>query len=440
MFVCYKTLSEDLQGNDMKKEERISRYDLVIIGAGAAGLAAATYASRHQKGLSILVLEKEKLPGRKLSAAGNGKCNLTNTAFGADCYHSHNSRWVTKWAASHSYTEILRFFEESGILLYEKNGYVYPVSNQGKQVTGLLFEECREGGVRFLFQARVTSIEPPGKEKHGRYHISADTPGGETLSFLSENVIICTGGRAAPALGGCVYGYGLAEQLGLKIQPCYPVLAPIYVDDARLGIAKGTRVDAAVSLRLQNRDVIRETGQVQFNTDCLSGIVIMNLSSYVERKLYCGKDSLSLDVLPEITWDRLRAILDSRQESFPSMTVMDAMNGLLPVSLNAYILDRVKLPGETKLIQLTEKHKNRLTSAIKKLVFTPVENGQYDKAQATGGGIVLEEINEKTSEAHRHPGLYVCGEVLDVDGKCGGYNLTFALLTGIQAASNIISR
>lgn len=416
------------------------QYDMIIIGAGAAGLAAAAYSALHHSELQILVLEKEKVPGRKLSASGNGKCNLTNRAFCADCYHTHNNEWMEQWTKAHSYMEILHFFEKIGILLYEKNGYVYPVSNQAKQVTELLYEESAGEGVRFLFQTRVSVILTPNRPKQDFYQIKADFPERESLCFMAKNVILCTGGKAAPALGGCTDGYKLASQIHMKQHPCHPVLCPIYVEDADLALAKGTRIDAVVSLRLEDHTILREAGQVQINDHCLSGIVIMNLSVYVEQERFSGEDCLTLDVVPYFTWDDLRNFWDRQQKLFPSMKTAAAMNGLLPAAFNTYILKRLKLSEGMRLEQMTEKQKNRLTSMLKKLTFTPAIRGQYDKAQATGGGIALEEVNVSSSETIRYPGLYICGEVLDADGKCGGYNLTFAILSGIQAASHILEK
>lgn len=414
-------------------------FDIVIIGAGASGLAAAYRIASRSSQLKILVIEKENIPGRKLSASGNGKCNLTNAHFQADCYHSENTAFIKKWIADNSYEEIPAFFEGIGILLYQNNGYFYPLSNQGKQVTGLLYQKSVNLGVRYIFDTRVTAIHTICSKHQLSYKIDAVTNSRKAISLDCQTLILSTGGAAFPKLGGCRDGYYLSSSLKLKQTPVYPVLSPIYVEDPFLPLAKGVRLDASVTLKNKEGVCMRESGQVQINDKSLSGIVIMNLSSYLNKwpkeEL---KECLSIDVLPDLSWDSLKKFFLNQKNNNIEESLVEMLSGILPVPFVDYLIKRLRLDKNIQLSNLTEKQINRLTSSLKKLVFTPTGYEDYDKAQATGGGVATEEINVHTFESIQYKNLYLTGELLDVNGKCGGYNLTFAILSGITAADHIV--
>lgn len=411
-------------------------YDLIIVGGGASGLAAAFKTAKLKKKLHILVIEKEAVLGRKLSAAGNGKCNVTNQEFSASCYHSEDTDLMKEWVAMHSYKEIPSFFDELGIMLYENNGYYYPVSNQGKQVTNLLYEKCRQLGVTFSFGTKVTKVEV-----YDYFYKIEAVSVEKTAVFNAKYVIMATGGKASPKLGGSSDGYIFGKQLNLAQRAVYPVLSPIYVNDTFVSIAKGVRIDAVVTLKVSDNLILKEAGQVQFNEKSLSGIVIMNCSSF----FYAWKkdnlqDSLCLDVLPNIDWNSLKDYIILQKTKFPEETVDIMLNGMLNTNFIKYILKRIRLDKDVILKDLTEKQINRITSSLKKLTFTPIQKEDYDKAQATGGGVALSEVDIQTFECKKYKNLYITGELLDVNGKCGGYNITFAMLSGIAAALDIVRK
>ena len=414
------------------------KFDIIIIGAGASGLAAAYQAASSSK-LNILVIEKEAAPGRKLSAAGNGKCNLTNKEFKEGCYHSRDAEFIRNWVARNSYQDIIDFFEKMGVLLYQNNGYYYPISNQGKQVTGMLYQRSMDLGVRYAFHTRVTAIHIRESGRKSFYFVDTINDKGKQQTIQSKYLVLATGGAASPKLGGCKDGYSFAQTLGIRQNPIFPVLSPVYVEDTLLSIAKGVRIDGTVTLRGEDDFCVRESGQIQINEKSLSGIAIMNLSCYLNkwgRKRMA--DCLSMDVLPQFTWDSLKKFFLEQKCSYPEETLKQMLDGLLPGPFTGYLLKRLRMEGSMQVKNLTEKQINRFTSSLKKLVFTPVYCEDYEKAQATGGGIAMEEICPDTFECIKYPNLYITGELLDVNGICGGYNLTFAILSGIQAANNVI--
>ncbi len=416
------------------------KFDLIIIGAGAAGLAAAYHAISKHSQLNILVLEKEGIPGRKLNATGNGKCNLTNREFAIDAYHADSQEFITNWFEQLSYKEILSFFEGAGILLYEKNGYYYPLSNQAKQVSSLLFEKSKALGVQYHFHTKVTDIRRSSDE-NSCYEIVAISEEQKEYIYQSTYVLLATGGYASAKLGGCKDGYKLSKRLGLACNPIYPVLSPIYVTDHNLSVAKGVRMDGNVTLKLGDGSIYKESGQIQFNDNNLSGIVMMNMSSYFNY--YQGNDedaSLYIDVMTNYSWEQLKSFFDTQKTSVPSETLGFMLQGILPGAFSTYLCKRLNLDVKMLLANMTEKHMNRLTSALKKLEFTPRFVEDFDKAQVTGGGVSTDEVSANSFECKQHKNLYIVGELLDVNGKCGGYNLTFAILSGIKATDDIISK
>ena len=308
-------------------------------------------------------------------------------------------------------------------------------------MTNILYEKSRLAGVEYRFETRVTDIEFAdirGKQQattDDAYYAVKAVQNSETYSFLTRNLLIATGGKATPKLGGCEDGYEICKKMGLKIINPYPALSPIYVEDQNLSLAKGVRLDATVTLKGEDLDV-KESGQVQFNENSISGIVIMNLSCFQNQR----KDQeyrMLIDTIPALSWNHLKEFLLSQKERFPEEMLILTLGGLLPDAFIRYILKRLRIEQTIPLKNVSEKQLNRLTSALKKLEFTPVYCEDYDKAQVTGGGIDMEEIRFDSFECERFHNLYITGELLDINGKCGGYNLTFAIISGIMAAENI---
>lgn len=416
------------------------KFDLIIIGAGAAGLTSAYHAISKNPQLNILVLEKEGIPGRKFNATGNGKCNLTNQEFRIEAYHADSKEFMADWFHQNRYREIVSFFEDAGILLYEKNGYYYPLSNQAKQVSNLLFEKSQSIGVQYRFRSRVIDIRF-NTDKEQDYEVVVQTENQEEITYHSTYILISTGGYASAKLGGCKDGYKLSKKLGLVCNPIYPVLSPIYVDDDNLSVAKGVRIDGNVTLRLGDGSVYKESGQIQFNDNNLSGIVMMNMSCYYNYTQGTDRDvSLYVDVMADYSWEQLKNFFDTQKNSFPTETIGFMLHGILPVAFTTYICKRLNLEHKMLLCDMTEKQMNRLTSTLKKLEFTPRFVDDFDKAQVTGGGVSTDEISVDSFECKQYKNLYIAGEVLDVNGKCGGYNLTFAILSGLQAVDDILSK
>ena len=414
-------------------------YDLIIVGAGAAGLVAAYYAKQNLPQLNILVLEKEAIPGRKLNATGNGKCNVTNSAYSEAAYFADSDTFIHTWCKSHSYKQMLSLFEQAGILLYEKNGYYYPFSNQAKQVSQHLFEKARMQGVTYIFDTKVTDIHV--SEKNSSTYLVTTVQNDKIRTYKATYILVATGGLAAPKLGGTKHGYKMLEHMGLQMNPLYPVLSPMYIDDSNLSIAKGVRIDGNVTLKLQDGSTYKEAGQIQFNDNNVSGIVIMNLSCYWNRQAKKNEQGLLyIDMIPGLTWDFLKELFLKEKDKAPDEKVAFMLEGLLPKPMVRYILKRCNVQDALLLNGISEKQVNRIVSTIKKLEFQLQYVEDYEKAQVTGGGIATDMVSVNSFECKKYSNFYVVGEVLDVHAKCGGYNLTFAMLSALQAVEDIIHK
>lgn len=401
-------------------------YDIIVVGAGPSGLSAAITASMKRPDFNILVLEKEAKCGRKLSASGNGKCNAANAVFDKSCYHSLNKDYINMFTSGNATNDVIDFFKKIGIILFEKNGYYYPTSNQARQVTDIMIEQCRHNGVEISVNSCVTGIEYARKD--GGYRIIT-----EKDTHMCRNIIIATGSNAAPKLSGSMLGYELIKSLGINVTELYPGLSPVYVDDKDIHKAKGVRLDGTVTFKASGVSCC-ERGQIQFNEDNLSGIALMNISCYIP---YISpdeyNDSIYIDIMPYMTWDKLKEFFFEQQNEHGDKSLFYTLEGLFPNGFVNYLTARLHMNPDSLLASLNEKHINRLTSAIKKLTYTPILQTDYNKAQVTLGGVDLSEINVATFESVKYPGMYLVGEELDMTGKCGGYNITFAILSGIAA-------
>ena len=407
------------------------KKDYVIIGAGAAGLICAYKIAKESK-CSVIVMEKEAIPGKKLKAAGSGKCNITNKAYHWNCFHSNEENLLKEFMNQFSFQDVLQLFDELGIPYYEQNGYYYPLSNQGKQVVALLQKRCEDVGVTFLFNSTVLKVE---KADHG-YIVHYENEKKQSVSC--NGVVFATGGKAAPKLGGSDLGYHLVKALGIKVTKLYPGLSPIYLDDTLLKITKGVRVNGSITIKNKNGFMIKEEGQIQFNQDSVSGICVMNLSSYFYPWIHENQlDSVFLDLIPDFSWDKLKQFLCMQKHQFEEENILDCLNTLLPEALASYILAKCKFEKTTKMKSISEKQINKITSMIKKLDCRFVNKLDYDKAQVTGGGVSLCEISLNSFESNMYPNMYLLGELLDVNGDCGGYNISFAMISAIVAAKDI---
>ena len=386
--------------------------DIIVIGAGASGLMAASAAAAC--GASVLVLEKMKQPGRKLLATGNGRCNLSNLRQEPSCYRSETPDLAWQIYAGHPSGEILEYFRSLGIPVRSHGGYLYPMSEQARSVLQALLGACERANppVKLRLNTQVTAI----CKKHGRFLVYAgDYP------YEASCVILAAGSKAAPVFGTDGDGFSLAESLGHHVTRLSPALTGILCKEQSFFRAVAG-VRAAAAIRLETEEgVLSEEGEVQFAEYGLSGIPAFQLSRFVglsEKK----ELPLTVDFVPEWTEEMLTKALEEGMTRDPAHFPYETLSGILPEKAAR----AVSAAGEG----LKPKE---LAALIKHFPFTAIGVRGYEDAQVCAGGVSLKEIDPKAMESRLTEGLYLTGEVLDVDGLCGGYNLQWAWTTGFTA-------
>jgi len=366
-------------------------YDIVIIGSGPAGLTAAKTAA--EKGKSVLVLERNEEPARKIYATGNGRCNFMNINMD-------------------DATEVLSYCNNIGIIESEdEDGRLYPRNHQASSVAKIMTFAATKLGVQIMTRALVKGVELTSEGFELTVQINDHT---EILK--SNKVLIATGGKAGIQYGCYGDGYKWAQKFGHKIVKPIPALTGLECEED-LSLLHGVRINAKAGIKCNGNLLAEDTGEVQFTRDGISGICVMNLSRYL--RLEEGKSyTLSIDMYPEYSTEELISLFRRQIHAAGC-----AMEGLVPEKMHDYLHTRID-----------ESQHNPITMAklSKSLDFKLIGSKGWKTAQVTSGGITLAEVTENY-ESKRVPGLFFAGEVLDYDGPCGGYNIGFAIKSGIKA-------
>lgn len=414
----------------------VSRFDAAVIGGGASGMSAAVELAMRAPGLRIVLLEKNPDPGRKLRATGNGRCNITNTY-------------------AEGYEEIQSFFGRIGLMTrIRSEGLVYPYSESAADVTELLVNRLRETGVHIVTDSEVISV------KGGDSFTVSFRTGGEERSLQADSVILALGGKAGPAYGTTGDGYRIARALGHTVITPVPVLTsmecrewePGYgAENSSAGSTKagtralslaGTRVGAVVTLLRRGEEIFREKGELQLTRFGLSGICIFNMTRHMRYDRRGGESLDDFIVQADLFPDGdIRDYLVKRRESaFRGEKAADVLNTVLKRELAAYVMSAAGCPENRPLSCLTDSELEAAAQQVHSLTFHPSALRGWKEAQATSGGVSLDELDPRTSESRIVPGLYITGELADRDYPCGGYNLSNAWLTGIRAAAAVAAR
>ena len=398
-------------------------YDLCIVGGGAAGMSCAIAAA--EKGLKVIVCDRNNKIGKKLYATGNGKCNITNHDMNLQGkYNSSNDGYadfLDCCLEGQPGEQIIEFCNSLGVLTYSAGGYVYPLSSQASTVVWAMLDRMKEYGVQIDSKREITDIDKIDN------HFVVKCENGQ---ITASQVVLACGGRSYPALGGTVSGYNLAKSFGHRIIPVRPSLCGLETEDDFTGIS-GVRTQAKAYLLSEDKRVSQvESGELQIASYGVSGIMIFNLSSQAGRLLREGKSvSISLNLLPELDMEEIRSMYELSQ----SRTVIGFLNGFINDKLAQYFAGRHGIDGKQKLSSVK---RDKIYNLIDELYDFRINiNGlkDYDSAQVCAGGVDISDVDPHTMMSKITPGLYITGELLDIDGVCGGYNLTFAMLTGLRA-------
>lgn len=385
----------------MEQKKRV-----IVIGGGAAGLVAAITAA--EEGAAVTVLEQNENPGRKICVTGNGRCNLTNRDMRPELFRSNNPEIAGKVLAQFSLEDTLKFFQETGLSFAEKNGWIYPGSHQAKAVVDLL-----------VSRARTLKVKIKTREQVKKVFVDDNCWKAETEGWAYEGdaVILANGSKASLVPGSDGSGYELAERLGHKIIPPVPALTGLKAAGNVYKGWSGVRTEGRVTLCVDGKEVCREQGELQLTDYGISGIPVFQISRYAARALQENKKvSVSLNFFPGYTEAELREFLKKRQEKCPWLGKQEIFTGILP----------------EKLAKVLLKQKDPLKAAADFQLSIRDTSG-FEQAQVCAGGVDTMEIHPETMESVLHKGLYFAGEIVDIDGPCGGYNLQWAWSSGAVA-------
>lgn len=405
-------------------------YDLIIIGGGASGLCTAIASKKNN--ISVLILDHNSKSARKILSTGNGKCNLTNMYCKVDffdCnpegirpyYTSGNNSFIYSVINQFDCDDTVSFFNDLGVLLLDKNGYIYPRSEQAASVRNILLDRCKQLGVDIINDYDIDQINYD-REQYYRFSVNNE--------YFCRYLVIATGGSAAPKTGSDGSGFKLAKDLGHTIIKPIPALCGIKCRDPFFKDLAGVRNDSIVSLLDRDRHLIMQThGNLQFTKYGISGIPVFQMSAEAGRLINAGKDPvIKIDLLPEFSTDDLIEHLNQHPGS---------LEGILNSNLAGVILDET---SKDSYDHRNESFGERTVPVIKKFKVHPGSLNGFEDAQTTAGGVSTDEIDPETMMSRLTFGLYFTGEIIDVNGICGGYNLQWAWSTAHIAAADIINR
>ena len=392
---------------------------VAIIGGGFSGVISAIYASKLNE---VTILERNNDILKKLLLTGNGRCNFFNSKQGINYYHSNNIDKLESIINDNNINELINFYHSIGIEFKEKDGYYYPYSNQAVSVKNALVNKLKETHVKIITDYYVESI----KKDNNKFIINNE--------YEFDKVIISTGGSSYPITGSDGNMYSILKDLGIKVTNIYPALSPLITDDKYLKELSGVRSQANISFYGNDKFIKEEIGELQLTDYGISGICVFNLS-YLYN-IYKNSYVL-INFIPFIkSKEKLEKYLDDKDKLMNEKTISELLNGVINNKVINVIIKKSNLK-DIKYKNLDKKEKEILLNNIfsYKMNITGIKG--FNKSQVTQGGVDLNEININTMEVKNIKGLYITGELLDIDGICGGYNLTHSFITGYIAGKNV---
>lgn len=401
-----------------------------VIGGGASGMAAAITIKRCKPNIKVIIFEKNESIGKKILATGNGKCNFTNKKIESKYYNSSDKTLLQEVLCRFSYEDCITFFHSLGIKELLRDDYCYPRSGQARTVLMALIRELNHQDVIIKEDCRIDSVK---KIKNG-FLLTSDN----NRQYEVQKVILATGGKAGIGKEPDNMGYQIADKFGHEIIPTVPALVQLVVDRNPLKAAKGVRTNAKVTAYCRDKKLAVSSGELQITDYGISGILVFQISRFISYALYQDESAIvSIDFASEYTKEEFYHFLLERYRKFPHFTWLEFLNGFFPEKLAMVLLKLSGLPCNDG-IKGCESALQVLICHTKDLKLSVVGTKGFDMAQVTAGGVSTKQINPDTMESCICPGLYFTGELMDVDGMCGGYNLHFAWASGTIAGLNCV--
>ena len=405
---------------------------VVIAGAGASGMCAAVVCARA--GAKVTIIEKTDTAGKKLSMTGNGRCNLSNTDMHARCYNQEAKARMGAWLEKYGTEETVQFFHSLGIEIRNEDGYLYPFSGQASSVADVLRKENERLGVDIIYRTQVKEILP----QIGMHRYSVRTTG---AYYEADSVILAMGGNSGPKITMSTGdGYYIAQKLGLHVTDRMPGLVQLKSSDQALPAEAGVRMEATITLYAGERVLAQETGELQLTANGLSGIPIMQASAYVARAL-ANREKVyaEIDFFPAYTEEQFRRLTENILSIKEQRSMSELLEGICNSHINDMILKKLETDSWCRADLFTDLNLKKILQEYRQVRIPITETGTFQQSQVTAGGICLQDLTDEL-EAVNMPGIYCIGELTDVDGRCGGYNLQWAWMSGSFAGSAAAGR
>jgi len=398
--------------------------DVIIIGAGAAGLMAAISAARE--GAKVLVLEHLDQPGKKILATGNGRCNFTNKIMGTEYFECSDPSFVTKILNAFSQTDAIKFFASIGVLEKEKNGCIYPYSEQSLSIRNALWNECYRLGVMIKCKEQIKQIKQIKQENIFSIHTTKQ-------EYTSKTLIIACGLLAGANLGSDGSAFQYVEQFGHSMIDVVPGLVQMKSEQSIFSKLAGIRSEINLKLRVDGQEIYSDKGELQLTKYGISGIVVFQASLKAVKPLKSGHlVEVLIDFLPELSIEEVNERLVNQFHNQSYLCHKDKLTGFLNDKLASAILQEVGIVPESKKA-VSDKLVLKLAQMIKQFTVKISGTKGYEDCQVCLGGVSIQELNAETLMSKKQQKLFFAGEIIDVVGQCGGYNLQWAWSSGAVA-------
>ena len=402
--------------------------DVIIIGGGAAGLCSAVYLKKQNKDLSVRIIEALPRVGKKLAITGNGRCNISNSDINLSRYHGENTEFCRYALENYGLSFTMDFFDSIGVPFIFEDAKAFPASLQGGSVVDCLRFAAEESGVITHNDTKVTNIQI----SKGNYKVICDN-----LTFMAKNIIIASGLFSGGERLGCDGSIlNILKKAGYKVIKTAPAIVQLKTETDIVKQLKGIKVDANVTLKNGKNQIRTEFGETLFCDYGLSGPPVMQVSREVSRN--DGDYSVALDLMPDITFSQLLTILENRRNNLKNRNLDEFFTGMLNKRLGQIILKKSGLSLSQKVSTLDTVKLKKISSLIKDLNFKVTGTTGFANSQVTSGGIDTTQFDSKTMMSKTDKGLYAVGEILDIDGDCGGFNLQWAWSSAICASNSIL--
>lgn len=398
-----------------------------VIGGGASGIMASIAAAKA--GAEVFILEHSDRIGKKILLTGNGKCNITNLNMNASCFDtSGDSSFVEHVLDAFSAKDLMGFMQENGMrLMVNRESYVYPESEAAATVVNVLRRALQTFGVSVYTGIEVKDISCT----KGKYRIATNIK-----SFHADRLIFACGGKSFPKTGSDGSGFALLEKMQIPLVPLYPALTALISDKKGLKTISGIRANASVTLLVNHQTVVSDYGQVQFTDYGISGIPVFQVSAHAARALQKSKRvTASVNLFPDLTLEQITAQLKKQCKQYGVCPIEDALQGFLHKKWIDYLSASFRFSCYPNANALPDHVIMQIANELTNMKYNITAVKGYDFCQVTGGGVPLRQI-DCHMQSVSVPGLYIVGEMLDVTGKCGGYNLQWAFSTGYIAGNH----